>query len=298
MPLEDKKHRSVILFSEWKKPLRSLSLEQKGLILDALLDFPDGRRPDFEDPLLAMAWEFMEGGLEANAKKWDEIRERRSDSGRKGAEKRWKRGGKETGSDSKNGKCHNADGKNSLYVSVSDSVSVSGSDSASGYGSVSDTDFVSSSSSSDDGDPDDDDQTTTHQIVNEFESCICKLSANGKAELNGYAERLGPELVQEILSKCIDLGARSWAYVRRALAEAEAQGCKSVEEYRLTNPIGAGRNMRVDRIRPSGNDILANATRRRPLIKPEAAADGLEQNLRRLKKKEAAKEGTPDVPEP
>ena len=280
MPLEDKKHRSVILFSEWKKPLRALSLEQKGLILDALLDFPDGRRPDFEDPLLAMAWEFMEGGLEANAKKWDEIRERRSDAGRKGAEKRWKPGGKETGSDGKNGKCHNADGKNSLYVSVSD------------------TDFVSSSSSSDDGDPDDDDQTTTEQLVEEFESCICKLSANGKAELNGYAERLGPELVQEILSKCIDLGARSWAYVRRALAEAEAQGCKSVEEYRLTNPIGAGRNMRVDRIRPSGNDILANATRRRPLIKPEAVADGLEQNLRRLKKKEAAKEGAPDVPEP
>lgn len=294
MLLEDKKHRSVILFSEWKKPLRALSLEQKGLILDALLDFPDGRRPDFEDPLLAMAWEFMEGGLEANAKKWDEIRERRSDAGRKGAEKRWKPGGKETGSDSKNGKCHNADGKNSLYVSVSDSVSVSGS--ASGYGSVSDTDFVSSSSSSDDGDPDDDDQTTTEQLVEEFESCICKLSANGKAELNGYAERLGPELVQEILSKCIDLGARSWAYVRRALAEAEAQGCKSVEEYRLTNHIGAGRNMRVDRIRPSGNDILANATRRRPLIKPEAAADDLEQTLRRLKKKEAAKEGTPDVP--
>lgn len=104
--------------------------------------------------------------------------------------------------------------------------------------------------------------------------------------------------MQEILSKCIDLGARSWAYVRRALAEAEAQGCKSVEEYRLTNPIGAGRNMRVDRIRPSGNDILANATRRRPLIKPEAAADDLEQTLRRLKKKEAAKEGAPDVPEP
>lgn len=298
MPLEDKKHRSVILFSEWKKPLRALSLEQKGLILDALLDFPDGRRPDFEDPLLAMAWEFMEGGLEANAKKWDEIRERRSDAGRKGAEKRWKPGGKETGSDGKNGKCHNADGKNSLYVSVSDSVSVSVSGSDSASGSVSDTDFVSSSSSSDDGDPDDDDQTTTEQLVEEFESCICKLSANGKAELNGYAERLGPELVQEILSKCIDLGARSWAYVRRALAEAEAQGCKSVEEYRLTNPIGAGRNMRVDRIRPSGNDILANATRRRPLIKPEAVADGLEQNLRRLKKKEAAKEGAPDVPEP
>lgn len=281
MPLEDKKHRSVILFSEWKKPLRSLSLEQKGLILDALLDFPDGRRPDFEDPLLAMAWEFMEGGLEANAKKWDEIRERRSDSGRKGAEKRWKRGGKETGSDSKNGKCHNADGKNSLYVSVSDSVSVSGSDSASGYGSVSDTDFVLSSSSSDDGDPDDDDQTTTHQIVNEFESCICKLSANGKAELNGYAERLGPELVQEILSKCIDLGARSWAYVRTALQEAEAGKYHSVEDYRKAHPVGSGRNRPVSRPEPGGNDFLTTP---------------IEQSLKRLKKS-TAKEDDPHVPE-
>lgn len=127
-------------------------------------------------------------------------------------------------------------------------------------------------------------RTTTHQIVNEFESCIGKLSASAKAELNGYADRLGPELVQEILSKCIDLGARSWAYVRRALAEAEAQGCKSVEEYRLTNPIGAGRDKRVDRAQPSGNEFLKNVP--------------LDSSLRRLKKKEAAKEGTPDVPEP
>ena len=121
-------------------------------------------------------------------------------------------------------------------------------------------------------------------MVKDFESCIGKLSASAKAELNGYADRLGPELVQEILSKCIDLGARSWAYVRRALVEAEAQGCKSVDEYRLTNPIGAGRAKRVDRAQPSGNEFLKNVP--------------LDSSLRRLKKKEAAKEGTPDVPEP
>lgn len=141
-------------------------------------------------------------------------------------------------------------------------------------------------------------KTTTQPLVMEFENSIGKLNGKGKAELAEYADRLGNELVSTVIGRCADLGGRSWAYVRTALAEAEAQGCKSVEEYRLTNPIGAGRNMRVDRIRPSGNDILANATRRRPLIKPEAAADSLEQNLRRLKKKEAAKEGTPDVPEP
>lgn len=123
--------------------------------------------------------------------------------------------------------------------------------------------------------------TTTHPVVKEFESCICKLSAKGKAELTAYADRLGDELVSAVIAKCSDLGGHSWAYVRKALAEAETQGCKSVEEYRMTNPIGAGRSKRVDRPEPSGNDWLKNATRRRPLIK-----------------KEAAKEDAPDVPEP
>lgn len=81
-----KKHKSVILFSEWKKPLQALSLEQKGRILDALLDFPDGIRPEFDDPLLLMAWAFMEGPLNTNAKKWEDIREKRAAAGRKGAE--------------------------------------------------------------------------------------------------------------------------------------------------------------------------------------------------------------------
>lgn len=279
--MEDKKHKSVILFSEWKKPLRGLSLEQKGQILDALLDFPDGLRPTFQDPLLIMAWDFMEGGLESNAKKWDEIRERRAEAGRKGAEKRWNADGPEAGEDDKNSKCHFANGKNSLYGSVSDSVSVS----ASGFVSDSEHGSVSSSSSSDDRGkaPDDDDRTTTSSAVKEFESGICKLSANGKAELNGYVDRLGDALVHEILNKCMDLGARSWAYVRKALVEAEAQGCKSVEEYRLTNPIGAGRNMRVERAQPAGKDFLKSAA--------------LDESLRRLKKKEAAKEDAADVPE-
>lgn len=108
---------------------------------------------------------------------------------------------------------------------------------------------------------------TTSPLVSEFEQDIGKLSASGKRELTGYADRLGEELAQVILRKCIDAGAHSWAYVRKALIEAETQGCKSAEEYRMTNPIGAGRNKRVDRPEPSGNDFLKNAARRRPLTK-------------------------------
>ena len=111
----------------------------------------------------------------------------------------------------------------------------------------------------------------TSPVVLEFEQHICKLSAQGKAQLTGYADRLGEELVLTVIGRCADLGAYSWVYVRKALAEAEAQGCKSVEEYRKLHPTGSGRKIRADRAEPRGNDFLKNAGRRRPLKKKGAS---------------------------
>lgn len=124
------------------------------------------------------------------------------------------------------------------------------------------------------------DDPTTTALVESFRRQIGYISDLGKEELSGYVQRLSAELVVEIINKCSDLGARSWAYVRKALDEAEAQGCRSVEEYRQTNPIGGSRakGTRVDRETPSGNDFLKNAAHRRPLIKKakEDAPDGQE----------------------
>lgn len=82
--MKETKPKSIILYKEWKTPLQCLSLEQKGKILDALLDFP--AKPEFDDQMLVMAWAFMESSLERNAQKWDDIREKRAAAGRKGAE--------------------------------------------------------------------------------------------------------------------------------------------------------------------------------------------------------------------
>lgn len=111
------------------------------------------------------------------------------------------------------------------------------------------------------------DRPTTSPLVKEFERDIGRLSASGKQELTGYADRLGEDLVQVILRKCIAAGAHSWAYVRKALIEAETQGCKSAEEYQRTHPIGAGRSKQVDRPEPSGSDFLKDAAHRRRLKK-------------------------------
>lgn len=114
-----------------------------------------------------------------------------------------------------------------------------------------------------------DETTTTKSIENVFRENIGKLGATGKKALNGYVERMGDELVLAVIGKCSDLGGSTWAYVRKALDEAESLGCKTADDYRRVCPIGSGRNTRVDRQVPSGNDWLKNATKRRPLVKRE-----------------------------
>lgn len=115
-----------------------------------------------------------------------------------------------------------------------------------------------------------DETTTTKPIEDVFRENIGKLGATGQKALAEYVERMGDELVLAVIGKCSDLGGSTWAYVRKALDEAESLGCKTVDDYRRVCPIGGGRNLRVSREMPSDGDWLKNATHRRPLIKKDA----------------------------
>lgn len=115
-----------------------------------------------------------------------------------------------------------------------------------------------------------DETTTTKPIEDVFRENIGKLGATGQKALAEYVERMGDELVLAVIGKCSDLGGSTWAYVRKALDEAESLGCKTADDYRRACPIGSGRNTRVTREMPSCGDWLKNATHRRPLIKKDA----------------------------
>lgn len=81
---------SFILYNNYQKHLAVLTLEQKGILLDALFQYSEnGETPELE-PVLMMAFNFIAEDMDINRQKWEEMAEVRSEAGKKGAEARWK----------------------------------------------------------------------------------------------------------------------------------------------------------------------------------------------------------------
>lgn len=250
--MEERKRNGLLLLLEHVHTMEELTDAEFGQFIRAYAAYvEDGTEPIFEDRSMRMMWKTVRDFDEINAKRYSDTSKARQEAGRKGAESRWNCHNE----DGKNSNCHFANSKNSLSKSKSKSISKSKSSST----------IVDSDTRADARD-----DLTTTIVFEEFRGRIGKLSETGKKELPGYVERLGADLVKEIIRKCEDLGGHSWAYVRKALAEAARQGCTSVEEYRKTNPIGAGRDKMVTRPpedAAKAPDFLKNAANRRPLRK-------------------------------
>ena len=248
--MAERKRNGLLLLLEHVHTMEELTDAEFGQFIRAYAAYvEDGTEPIFEDRSMRMMWKTVRDFDEINAKRYSDTSKARQEAGRKGAESRWNCHNE----DSNNSNCHFANSKNSLSKSKSISKSKSSS-------TIVDSDTRADAR----------DDLTTTIVFEEFRDRIGKLSETGKKELPGYVERLGADLVTEIIRKCEDLGGHSWAYVRKALAEAARQGCTSVEEYRKTNPIGAGRDKMVTRPpedAAKAPDFLKNAANRRPLRK-------------------------------
>ncbi len=252
--MAERKRNGLLLLLEHVHTMEELTDAEFGQFIRAYAAYvEDGTEPIFEDRSMRMMWKTVRDFDEINAKRYSDTSKARQEAGRKGAESRWNCHNE----DDENSNCHFANSKNSLSKSKYKSKSISKSKSSS---TIVDSDTRADAR----------DDLTTTIVFEEFRDRIGKLSETGKKELPVYVERLGADLVTEIIRKCEDLGGHSWAYVRKALAEAARQGCTSVEEYRKTNPIGAGRDKMVTRPpedAAKAPDFLKNAANRRPLRK-------------------------------
>lgn len=256
---------SIILYKKWKKPLQRLSLEQKGRILDALLDFPD--IPEFDDPMLVMAWDFMADALEENDKKWDEIREKRSAAGQKSAEsKRNKTQQKATNSanvdfvEQTQQKATNSTVSVSEYVPVSEYVSV-----ISPNGDV----YKGESAAVD---------VELSRIIQHYEGAVGSFPRSAFEKLQKWRKAYSTDMILLAIDKAAEAGKRSWSYIHGILSGWQRDGLRTpgdvaaAEERRTTQKANAPRNKAFMASRPpeeaeKAGDFLKNAAHRRSLKK-------------------------------
>ena len=188
-------------------------MEQKGRIFEALLDFPE--QPEFEDPMLVMAWDFMADALEENDKKWDEMREKRSAAGRKGAE-------------ATNGKRHQnaanpanadfAEQKQQNAANPAVSVNVNGNDTVnviSPNGGV----YNSAAPAAVD--------MELSKIVQHYQQTIGDFPRSALDKLQKWRQEYSTEMILLSIDKAAEAGKRSWNYINGILSGWQRDGIQT-----------------------------------------------------------------------
>ena len=213
--------KSVLLYTEWAEPLRSLPLEEKGRIFDAILSYTEnGRMPKFENPATDMAFRWIQQKLDENIQKWEETRAKRAAAGKSG-------GAPKGNSNAK---------KQEQSKQPNDSFDCSGSE---------ETPEKST------GPPDD--SPEAYWVWAECDSIVTPYIASEFRDLReaGFEDAL---IVAALKEAVRHQAKHPWVYAKRILDQAAAQGTKTLKEWEKTHLPNKGN--RVDRETPSGNDIL------------------------------------------
>ena len=79
---------SFILYADLVNVVDKLPVEKKGELFQLILDYVNDREPEVNDLLLEIAFEPIKKNLKRDLKKWEGIKEKRSQAGKKGAEAR------------------------------------------------------------------------------------------------------------------------------------------------------------------------------------------------------------------
>ena len=81
----------VILYFDVRPALRYLNYEQQGRLFEAMLDYGEnGTLPNFEDPLLGMAWSFVQPRIDRDGVSYGLVVEQKKYAGYCSAAKRKK----------------------------------------------------------------------------------------------------------------------------------------------------------------------------------------------------------------
>ena len=188
-------------------------MEQKGHIFEALLDFPE--QPEFEDPMLVMAWDFMADALEENDKKWDETREKRSAAGRKGAEatngKRQQNVANPANADFAEQKQQNS-ANPAVSVTVNDTVNDT-------VNVISPNGDIYNSAAAVD--------VELSKIVQHYQQAVGDFPRSALDKLQKWRQEYSTEMILLAIDKATEAGKRSWSYINGILSGWKRDGLRT-----------------------------------------------------------------------
>ncbi len=243
----DESKKSVLLYTDWAEPLRTLPLEDVGRLFLAILDYTDtGLAPGFENPAAAMAFQFVRLRLDANTQKWDEIRQKRQKAGALGGKQRQANAAfaRQTGQNQAN---------QAVTVPVPEPEPVP----------VPETGTETGFSSSKPPSPEEGTTTMTPEQVWIQLGLGSQVSPALQRLLDDCrAKGVEDAVLAEAIRRTAEYEASApLPYLRASLERAIAQGCKTLAQFQAAHS-GSGRDQRVDRPAPSGRDFLADAATR------------------------------------
>ena len=169
-----------------------------------------GTEPNFSDRSMRMMWKTIKAFDDKNCEKYAETSRKRKKAGEKGAEKRWNKDSTEMTNDSKNSKCHSADGKNDLY------------DYEYEYDSTAVAVYNATASTTNHTD------TALAEIVQHFQTVIGELPPSAYDKLQRWRGTYPTEIIMASFDEAAESGHRSWRYVDGILKGWQADGVRTL----------------------------------------------------------------------
>ena len=84
-----KDKKSFLIYCDIIKTIDHLTNEEKGILFQHLLEYVNDLDPVLEDRVLLSVWKPIELQLKRDLKKYEDVKEKRSEAGKAGANKRW-----------------------------------------------------------------------------------------------------------------------------------------------------------------------------------------------------------------
>ena len=92
--------KSFVLYADLLDNIEHLTNEEKGILFNHLLEYVNDKNPILEDRILVTAWKPIEKQLKRDLKKFEEVKIKRSEAGKRSAELRALKGNEQTSTNS------------------------------------------------------------------------------------------------------------------------------------------------------------------------------------------------------